>query len=166
VDNAELEQRLTVPQGIEAIKSLKAEYCDICDDAHNHDRMVAMFAEDGTWEGKGLWRAQGHADVRKLAKSFADRFSFSQRSGLQPRIVVNGNAAYGRWKFLGRSRSAKGTARSGSRHSTKTTLSRSTMCGHFNTFGLRHGFLRDSEDWPESAAARTRAATRRSTASP
>ena len=35
MDNAELEKRLTVLQDIEAIKRLKAEYCDICDDAHN-----------------------------------------------------------------------------------------------------------------------------------
>jgi hypothetical protein len=37
--NAELEKRLTVLQDIEAIQRLKAEYCDICDDAHNPDRM-------------------------------------------------------------------------------------------------------------------------------
>jgi hypothetical protein len=73
MDNAELEKRLTVLQDIEAIKRLKAEYCDICDDAHNPDRMAAIFADDGIWEGKGLWRAQGHADIRKQAKDFAER---------------------------------------------------------------------------------------------
>ena len=99
--NAELEKRLTVLQDIEAIKRLKAEYCDICDDAHNQDRMVAIFAEDGIWEGKGLWRAQGHADIRKRAKSFAERISFSQHNVFNPRIEVNGNVAHGRWTFLG-----------------------------------------------------------------
>ena len=49
MDNAELEKRLTVLQDIEAIKRLKAEYCDICDDAHNQDRIVAIFVEDGIW---------------------------------------------------------------------------------------------------------------------
>jgi hypothetical protein len=63
--------------------------------------MVAIFAEDGIWEGKGLWRAQGHADIRKLAKSFAERVSFSQHNVFNPRIEVNGNAAHGRWNFLG-----------------------------------------------------------------
>ena len=101
MDNAELEKRLTVVQDIEAIKRLKAEYCDICDDAHNPDRMAAIFAEDGIWEGKGLWRAQGHADIRKLAKGFAERISFSQHNVFNPRIEVNGNAAHGRWTFLG-----------------------------------------------------------------
>src|ERR1700687_4059256 len=101
MDNAELEKRLTTLQDIEAIKRLKAEYCDICDDAHNQDRMVAIFAEDGIWEGKGLWWAQGHADIRKQAKGFAERISFAQHNVFNPRIEVNGNAAHGRWTFLG-----------------------------------------------------------------
>ena len=40
-------KRLTVLQDIEAIKWLKAEYCDICDDVQNQDRIVVIFAEDG-----------------------------------------------------------------------------------------------------------------------
>ena len=59
MDNAELEKRLAVFQDIEAIKRLKAEYCDICDDAHNQDRIVAIFAEDGIWEGKGSGGRKG-----------------------------------------------------------------------------------------------------------
>ena len=102
MDNAELENRLTVLQDIEAIKRLKAEYCDTCDDSHNPDRMVALFAEDGIWEErKGIWRAQGHADIRKQAKSFAEHISFSQHNVFNPRIEVNGNEAHGRWTFLG-----------------------------------------------------------------
>src|SRR2546430_12272155 len=46
-------------------------------------------------------RAQGHADIRKLAKGFAERISFSQHNVFNPRIEVNGNAAHGRWTFLG-----------------------------------------------------------------
>src|SRR5580693_1021868 len=42
-----------------------------------------------------------HADIRKLAKSFAERISFSQHNVFNPRIEVNGNAAHGRWNFLG-----------------------------------------------------------------
>ena len=72
MDNAELEKHLTVLQDIEAIKQLKAEYCDICDDEHNQDRIVTIFAEDGIWEGKGVGHARGHAEIRKLFKSFAE----------------------------------------------------------------------------------------------
>ncbi len=101
MESAELERRLTVLQDVEAIKRLKAEYCDICDDAHNPDRMVEIFTADGIWEGKELWRAQGHAEIRKLAKGFAERISFSQHNVFNPRIEVNGDTAHGLWTFLG-----------------------------------------------------------------
>ena len=98
---AELEKQLTILQDVEAIKQLKAEYCDICDDDHNPDRIVTIFAEDGIWEGKGVGRAQGHAEIRKLFKSFAERISFSQHNVFNPRIAVNGTEAHASWYFLG-----------------------------------------------------------------
>jgi len=101
MDSAELAKHLTVLQDVEAIKKLKAEYCDICDDDHNPDRIVTIFAEDGIWEGQGIGRAQGHADIRKLFKSFAERISFSQHNVFNPRIEVHGNKAQGRWNLLG-----------------------------------------------------------------
>ena len=101
MDNAELARQLTILQDIEAIKQLKAEYCAICDDDHNQDRIVTIFAEDGIWEGKGVGYAQGHAEIRKLFKSFAERISFSQHNVFNPRIEVNGDAAHASWYFLG-----------------------------------------------------------------
>jgi len=95
MDHAELAKHLTVLQDIEAIKQLKAEYCDICDDDHNQDRIVSIFAEDGVWEGKGVGYAKGHAELRKLFKSFQERISFSQHNVFNPRITVNGNEARG-----------------------------------------------------------------------
>ncbi|MCS6925449.1 MAG: nuclear transport factor 2 family protein [Candidatus Binatia bacterium] len=101
METAELETQLTILQDIEAIKQLKAEYCDICDDNHNPDRIVTIFAEDGIWEGQGIGRAQGHAELRRLFQRFAELISFSQHNVFNPRIVVNGNEAHGRWNFLG-----------------------------------------------------------------
>ena len=49
-----LEARVQRLEDIEAIRQLKAEYCDICDDSHNPDRIVTIFTEDGVWEGKGI----------------------------------------------------------------------------------------------------------------
>lgn len=97
----ELEKQLTILQDIEAIKQLKAEYCDICDDNHNPDRIVTIFAADGIWEGQRIGRAQGHAEIRKLFESFAERISFSQHNVFNPRIAVNGTEAHGSWNFLG-----------------------------------------------------------------
>lgn len=101
MDQRELEKQLVALQDIEAIKQLKAEYCDICDDDHNQERIVSIFAPGGIWEGKGIARAEGHAEIRALFKRFAERISFSQHNVFNPRIAVDGHAAHGIWYFLG-----------------------------------------------------------------
>ncbi len=101
MDIAELAKQITLLQDIEAIKKLKAEYCDICDNEHDQDRIVTIFTEDGIWEGKGVGYAKGHAELRKLFKNFADRISFSQHNVFNPRIEVHGNEAHASWYFLG-----------------------------------------------------------------
>jgi hypothetical protein len=45
-----IERRLTRLEDIEAIKQLKARYCEICDDDHNPERITSVFAEDAVWE--------------------------------------------------------------------------------------------------------------------
>jgi SnoaL-like domain len=66
----ELEKRITQLEDIEAIKQLKALYCDICDDNHNPDRITKIFVEDGIWEGGDFGKAQGHDAIRKLFQGF------------------------------------------------------------------------------------------------
>ena len=101
MDMTELEQRLTRMEDIEAIKQLKAEYCDICDDDHNPDRITAIFAENGIWEGAGFGKAQGHAAIRELFKKFQTLISFSQHQVLNPVIKIDGDRATGIWYFFG-----------------------------------------------------------------
>lgn len=101
MEDQELVRRLTELEDVEEIKRLKAEYCDICDDKHNQDRIVSIFAEDGVWEGKGVGHAQGHAELRKLFKSFEEQVAFSQHNVFNPRIEVKGNEAKGIWYFMG-----------------------------------------------------------------
>ncbi len=65
MDNAELEKRLAVFQDIEAIKRLKAEYCDICDDAHNHGSNGGDFRRGrhlGRKRALAGARARGHSE--------------------------------------------------------------------------------------------------------
>ena len=69
MDVAALEQRLTRIEDLEAIKQLKATYCDICDDDHNPERITTIFAQDGIWEGAGFGKAQGHAAIHELFKN-------------------------------------------------------------------------------------------------
>lgn len=101
METGELEKQVRTLLDIEAIKQLKAEYCAICDDGHDPDRIGALFAEDGVWEGKGIARAEGREEIRELFRSFAENISFSQHNVFNPRIEVNGDTAHASWYLLG-----------------------------------------------------------------
>ena len=97
----DLEARVQRLEDIEAIKQLKALYCEICDDDHNPDRIVTIFSEDGVWEGKGIGTASGHAEIRALFERFQKMMSFSQHMVMNPRITVDGDTASATWYFFG-----------------------------------------------------------------
>lgn len=101
MDIAELEKRLTRLEDIEAIKQLKAHYCEICDDDHNPDRITGIFVEDGIWEGGDFGKAQGHEAIRQLFQTFQHLISFSQHMVMNPIIEVDGDRARGVWYFFG-----------------------------------------------------------------
>src|SRR3546814_18502163 len=101
MDTAELEKRITRMEDIEAIKQLKALYCEICDDMHNPDRIGDLFAEDGIWESPEFGKAVGHAEIRELFRNFQKMLSFSQHKLMNPRIPVDGKRATGTWYILG-----------------------------------------------------------------
>ena len=101
MDVAALEQRLTRIEDLEAIKQLKATYCDICDDDHNPERITTIFAQDGIWEGAGFGTAQGHTAIRELFKKFQTLISFSQHQVMNPIIKIDGDRATGIWYFFG-----------------------------------------------------------------
>lgn len=103
MNDTDLLQRLTRMEDIEAIKQLKALYCDICDDLHNPDRVTSVFVEDGIWESPDFGKATGHAEIRQLFQNFRDTFSFSQHNIMNPRIQVdvNGDRATGIWYIMG-----------------------------------------------------------------
>ena len=93
MDLTELEQRVTRMEDIEAIKQLKARYCEICDDNHNPNRITTLFVEDGIWEGGNFGKAQGHAAIRQLFQTFQQLISFSQHMVMNPIIDIDGNSA-------------------------------------------------------------------------
>jgi hypothetical protein len=98
---AALEARITRLEDLEAIKQLKSRYCEICDDDHNPDEIISIFTEDGIWEGRGIGRAKGHAEIQSLFKNFQKMIRFSQHMVMDPIIEVNGETAKGRWYFFG-----------------------------------------------------------------
>lgn len=97
----DLEQRVQRLEDIEAIKQLKALYCEICDDNHDPDRIITIFTEDAIWEGKGIARAEGHAEIHALFSRFAKMMDFTQHMTMNPRIEVQGDTATGTWYFFG-----------------------------------------------------------------
>ena len=101
MDMATLEQRITRLEDIEAIKKLKAIYCDICDDMHNPDRIGALFADDGIWESADFGKAVGPQAVRALFQNFQKMFSFSQHNIMNPIIDVTGDRATAQWYIMG-----------------------------------------------------------------
>ncbi len=101
MDITELEKRVTRIEDIEAIKQLKARYCEICDDAHNPDRVTSVFVEDGIWESEDFGKAEGHEAIRELFRGFQKTFSFSQHNITNPIIEVDGDRAKGVWYIMG-----------------------------------------------------------------
>ena len=101
MDITDLEQRITRLEDIEAIKQLKARYCEICDDMHNPDRINSLFAKDGIWEGVDFGKAQGHDAIRELFVDFQKMFSFSQHNIMNPIIDIDSERATGIWYLMG-----------------------------------------------------------------
>ncbi len=100
MDLVELERRITRIEDIEAIKQLKARYCEICDDDHDPDRITRIFTEDGVWQG-AMGKAEGHAAIRELFAGFQRSISYSQHMVMNPIIEVDGAAAHAVWYFFG-----------------------------------------------------------------
>ena len=72
MDMIELETRITRIEDIEAIKQLKARYCEACDDNHNPDKVAATFVEDGIWDGGDLGKAEGKEAIRELIQRISE----------------------------------------------------------------------------------------------
>ena len=98
---SELEARIVRLEAIEAIRQLKARYCEICDDNHDPKEIVTIFTDNGIWEGEGIGRAEGHIEISSLFSTFQNEISFSQHMVQNPIIEVTGQTAIARWYFFG-----------------------------------------------------------------
>ena len=98
---AALTERITQIEDLEAIKQLKALYCEICDDGHDPERIVTIFTQDAIWEGRGIGKACGHEEIKALFRGFRDSISYSQHMVMNPRITIDQDRAHATWYFLG-----------------------------------------------------------------
>ncbi len=94
----ELERRVRVLEDVEAIKQLKARYCDRCDDGpYDADGVAELFTEDAVWEGEGFGRFVGRDAIRDFFRTGRSVFSFTIHQATNPIIEVDGDRARGRW---------------------------------------------------------------------
>jgi hypothetical protein len=96
-----LAARIARLEDIEAIRQLKALYCEICDAGHDPERITGVFTEDGVWDGGRIGRAEGHAAIRALFERFGRELGFTQHMTMNPRIEVDGDRAHGSWYLFG-----------------------------------------------------------------
>ena len=97
-----LEARLQRLEDIEAIRQLKARYCQACDDDHNGDAVAACFVADGLWEGANI---DVHARGREAIHAYIHGVRTSGRVNnpahmvMNPVITLDGDRATGHWRF-------------------------------------------------------------------
>jgi hypothetical protein len=98
-----LNARIRRLEDIEAIRQLKARYCQACDDDHNPEAVAACFVEDGLWEGPDLGiHARGHAAIKDYIGGVraSGRVNKPAHMVMNPLITVEGDRATGHWRFL------------------------------------------------------------------
>jgi limonene-1,2-epoxide hydrolase len=122
MDLEDIERQLTRLEDIEAIKQLKARYCEICDDDHNPERINSVFAEDGIWESAEFGTARGHAEIRQLFQKFQKLIEFSQHNVMNPIIEVHGERATANGISWVPSRFARAIKPAGWRSNTRMTM--------------------------------------------
>ncbi len=107
----DLERRIQILEDIEAIKQLKAEYSDACDDMYNPERMKDLFTQDGIWDGEkeGFGKHVGLDAICKFMGEVKDGLKFGVHYFLQPRIkILSETEAEGVWYLWQTSTMASG----------------------------------------------------------
>ena len=94
----ELAGRIQVLEDIEAVKKLKARYCNAAD-AGDKDLFLGCFTSDATWDGgESFGRYEGRDAIRGLFESLPKVISFGD--SIKVLIEVDGDRATGRWYLL------------------------------------------------------------------
>ncbi|MGE0679288.1 MAG: nuclear transport factor 2 family protein [Candidatus Binatia bacterium] len=96
----ELKSRLETLEAIEAIKKLKARYCQ-CADERDAEGYANLFTEDGVFEGGAFGRGQGRAGVAAFLRGVQQQsLPFALHYVMNPIIEVHGDTATGQWYLL------------------------------------------------------------------
>ena len=68
MDSKDLERRIQLLEDIEAITTLKYQYCHYCDANYDADRIAALYTEDAIWEGRDIGKFEGREAIRRFLK--------------------------------------------------------------------------------------------------
>ena len=97
----ELAKKVQVLEDVEAIKKLKCQYAQACDDNYNPEKIAELFTEDGVWDGGEVWGV--HHGKRKIKGYFAQvskDVTLAVHYVIAPDITVKGDKAQGQWYGL------------------------------------------------------------------
>ena len=98
----DLEQRLIRVESIEAIRTLKARYCDLCDEGYDADALCSLFTEDAVWDGGKLGFYEG---IEKIHEFFVDMpnvmsFAIHNVTNSAVELSQDGQSAVARWYLI------------------------------------------------------------------
>jgi len=93
--------RLRRLEDLEALRRLKADYCERCDRGAPGEAVAELFADDAEIEivpsGE---QARGRAEIVAFYGALGGRFALAAHLLANPRLEVEGDAARGRWWML------------------------------------------------------------------
>lgn len=92
-----LEQRIRRLEDIEALKLLKSQYAECCDEAYDPDRLALLFTQDAIWDGEVLGRYEGREAIRAFFAAASKVMPFAIHHVTNPALEIDGDRAYGRW---------------------------------------------------------------------
>lgn len=93
-----LEERLRRLEDIEAIRALKARYCDRCDAGYDADGIAELMTDDAVWDGGSTFGVfEGREAIREHFRGASQRVSIARHQVMNPMIEVDGDEATGQW---------------------------------------------------------------------
>jgi hypothetical protein len=98
---ANLAERISRLETIEAIQQLKARYCAYCDDNYNPEGIGSLFVEDGIWDGERFGRYVGREQIKAFFRSISGEIVFAAHLVLNPIVEVqDADNATGKWRLI------------------------------------------------------------------
>ena len=95
-----VEQRIARLEAVEEIRTLKAIYCDLCDQNYDPAGLSALFTEDATWDGGPFGRYEGRNAIFDFFKSISGSLVFAGHLVTNPIITLTDqDRAAGKWRL-------------------------------------------------------------------